>query len=169
MEGKTTLKQERLVIIISLYIFTIIYQYRHGSGINTDWFPERALKAQGSRGFGGMLPQEISGVSEWSGYWPIPLSSDKALQIGGLFHLSISTWRVFFILKIYLLWKLWPISIKQQKPVWIHAYNMPRSQHSGHWGVGWGIERGRGLPCHPHQHLQAWLQLLRARNYLLSS
>jgi len=45
------------------------------------------------RGFGGMLPQEIPWVSE--SFRPdvglIPFSSDKALQIGGLFHLSIST------------------------------------------------------------------------------
>ena len=28
--------------------------------------------------------------------WSVPFSSDGALQIGGLFHLSISTWKVFY-------------------------------------------------------------------------
>ena len=44
-----------------------------------------------------MLPQEISWVSEYSDR--IPFSSDKALQIGWLFHLSISTWKVFLYIK----------------------------------------------------------------------
>ena len=43
-------------------------------------------------GFGGMLHPEISWVSE-------SFRRDKALQIGRLFHLSISTWRVFLYQK----------------------------------------------------------------------
>ena len=35
-----------------------------------------------------------------TGYWPNPFSSDKTLQIGGLFHLSSSAWKGFFTLKI---------------------------------------------------------------------
>ena len=35
-----------------------------GPRINTDRFPERAPKAQGSRGFRGMFPEEISWVCE---------------------------------------------------------------------------------------------------------
>ena len=55
-----------------------------------------------------------------SGYWPVPFSSDEALQIAGLFHqvsfhfvvdmrqgesniFQISTWKAFLLLKIYLL------------------------------------------------------------------
>ena len=34
------------------------------------------------------------------GFWPIPFSSGEALQIGGLFHLLISTWKVLFIVII---------------------------------------------------------------------
>ena len=53
-----------------------------------------------------------------SGYWPVPFSSDEALQIAGLFHqvsfhfvvdmrqgesniFQISTWKAFLLLKIY--------------------------------------------------------------------
>ena len=28
----------------------------------------------------------------------------------------------FFLLKIYLLWKIWPISVKRWKPVWVRAW-----------------------------------------------
>ena len=31
--------------------------------------------------------------------------------------------RKFFLLKIYLLWKIWPISVKRWKPVWIRAWS----------------------------------------------
>ena len=74
------------------------------------------------------------------GYWPVPFSSDEALQIAGLFHqgqfrycsgymmrqgesdiFQISTWKAFLLLKIYLLWKIRPISVKRWKPVWIRA------------------------------------------------
>ena len=34
---------------------------------------------------------------------------------------SLGTWKVFYLLKIYLLWKIWPIFVKRWKPVWIRA------------------------------------------------
>ena len=34
---------------------------------------------------------------------------------------KISTWKVFYYKKRYLLWKIWPISVKPWKPVWIRA------------------------------------------------
>ena len=34
---------------------------------------------------------------------------------------QISTWKAFLLLKIYLLWKIRPISVKGWKPVWIRA------------------------------------------------
>ena len=69
-----------------------------------------------------------------SGYWPVSFSSDEALQIAGLFHqgqfaycsglrqsepniFQISTWKAFLLLKIYLLWKIRPISLKRWKTV----------------------------------------------------
>ena len=84
-----------------------------------------------------MLPQEFldfnlpksSFLGFWviqTGYWPVPFSSDEALQIGGLFPegqfpgseygarrvqaiFQISTWK-FFLSKTYLLRKIWQIS-----------------------------------------------------------
>ena len=84
-----------------------------------------------------MLPQEFldfnfpksSFLGFWviqTWYWPVPFSSDEALQIGGLFPegqfprsghgarrvqaiFQISTWK-FFLLKTYLLRKIWQIS-----------------------------------------------------------
>ena len=51
------------------------------------------------------------------GYWPVQFSSDKVF-VQSIFQ--ISTWKVF-LLKIYLLWKIWPISVKRWKPVWVRA------------------------------------------------
>ena len=43
-----------------------------------------------------------------------------------LLEWSLATWEVFyyyfFILKIHLLWKIWPISIKRWKQAWIRAW-----------------------------------------------
>ena len=76
---------------------------RRGSRINTDRFPERAPKSQGSRGSRVMFPREsVPGFlshSDWILTNSILLGL-KALQIGGLVLLSISTWRVFLILKL---------------------------------------------------------------------
>ena len=32
---------------------------------------------------------------------------------------------ILLLLKIYLLWKIWPISVKRWKPVWIRAWSEP--------------------------------------------
>ena len=58
---------------------------------------ERAPKVQGSGGMRGHAPAG-NALGFWTiqtGFWPIQFSSDDALQIGGFFHLSISTWRGF--------------------------------------------------------------------------
>ena len=69
-------------------------QIRRGSGINTERFPKRGPKAQASGGRGSRLPQELA-----------------KCQLG----------KCFLSLKIYLLWKSWPISVKRWKPVWIRS------------------------------------------------
>ena len=38
---------------------------------------------------------------------------------------QISTWKAFLLLKIYLLWKIRPISVKRWKTVWIRACPIP--------------------------------------------
>ena len=72
---------------------------RRGSRINTDRFPERAPKGD----LGACSPREsVPGFlshSDWILANSILLGL-KALQIGGLVLLSISTWRVFLILKL---------------------------------------------------------------------
>ena len=75
------------------------YMLRRGSRINTDRFPERAPKGD----LGACSPREsVPGFlshSDWILANSILLGL-KALQIGGLVLLSISTWRVFLILKL---------------------------------------------------------------------
>ena len=68
---------------------------RRGSRINTDRFPKREPEVQASwRGGGGVpgyapLPKVpflgFQCVIQTE-YWPVPFSSDDALQIGGLLH-----------------------------------------------------------------------------------
>ena len=76
-----------------------------------------------------MLPQEmfwiltpsspLSWVSE-SFRWDIGQFNSPRIK-----HLSNPFSRFqpgkFFLLKIYLLWKIWPISVKRWKPVWVRA------------------------------------------------
>ena len=87
-----------------------------------------------------------------TGYWPVPFCANKALQIGGLLlskpkHLesllrslgssckilskyirSLYTTKPFTIFHLgksfssYLLWKIWPISVKRWKLVWIWVW-----------------------------------------------
>ena len=38
---------------------------------------------------------------------------------------SLATWKAFYSSELYLLWKIWPISVKRWKPVWIHACLWP--------------------------------------------
>ena len=63
------------------------------------------------------------------GYWPVQFSSDKVF-VQSIFQ--ISTWKVF-LLKIYLLWKIWPISVKRWKPVWVRAYDLFASVRKAVW------------------------------------
>ena len=74
------------------------WQLRRGSRINTDRFPKRAPRAQASRGIRGILPRgnvvDFNSLKSpflgfWviqTGYWSVPISSDEAWPIGGLFH-----------------------------------------------------------------------------------
>ena len=100
--------------------------YRCRSRITTDRFPKQALNLLG--GSGGMLHQQIfwiltpssplSWVSE-SFRWDIGQFHSPRMK-----HLSNPFSRFQpgkFLLKIYLLWKIWPISVKRWKPVWIRA------------------------------------------------
>ena len=78
-----------------------------------------------------MLPQEmfwiltpsspLSWVSE-SFRWDIGQFNSPRIK-----HLSDPFSRFqpgkFFLLKIYLLWKIWPISVKRWKPVWVRAWD----------------------------------------------
>ena len=55
-----------------------------------------------------------------TGYWPIPFTLDEALQLGKSLFIYLFI-LFFFSLKIYLLWKIWPISVKRWKPLWTYA------------------------------------------------
>ena len=89
--------------------------FRRGSRIHTDRFPKRALKVQAFGGSGGM--------SQWVIFFDFKLP--KVPFLGFLSHSDRIIWPVPSGMKpcnlIYLLWKTWPISIKQWKPVWIRA------------------------------------------------
>ena len=121
-----------------------MFYSRHASRITTDQFPKQEPKVQASWGGLGYAPQgnfldfntlKTPFLGFWiihTGYWPVPFSLGEALQISGLFHqgqfpcckLDMEqdfNLKRFSPLKIYLLWKIWPISIKQSKLVWIHA------------------------------------------------
>ena len=76
-----------------------------------------------------------------SGYWPVPFSSDEALQIAGLFHQGqfpycsgyearrVQHFPDFNLESIFItkniLWKIRPISVKRWKTVWIRACPIP--------------------------------------------
>ena len=92
---------------------------RRRSRINTDWFPKRAPKKDASRGVWGMLPQKFfldfnsqkSFESFRQDIYCLPKLYDR-FQRG----------KFFGLIKNILLRKIWPISIKQWKSVWIHAW-----------------------------------------------
>ena len=83
-----------------------VLQTRRGSGVNTDWFPKRAPKAQASCALPGNFWALNSRKSPFLGFrviqtgsWPLPFTLDEALQ-----------------LSCDMLWKIWPISVKRWKP-----------------------------------------------------
>ena len=100
---------------------------RRGFRINTYRLPKQAPKLLGVTGacspskiFGILTPSSpLSWVSE-SFRWDIGQFHSPRMK-----HLSNPFSRFqpgkFFLLKIYLLWKIWPISLKRWKPVWIRA------------------------------------------------
>ena len=75
---------------------------RRASRINTDRFPKGGPKAQASGG----------GIVGAGSPFNSPFLGFRVIQTG---H-----WPDFN-LKIYLLWKSWPISVKRLKPVWIRS------------------------------------------------
>ena len=80
---------------------------------------ERAQKAQASRGSGGMLPRECFGIWDFNSL-KSPLShSDTILASSILLGWSLANRRIIssldfnlesLLLKIYLLWKIWPFA-----------------------------------------------------------
>ena len=50
-----------------------------------------------------------------------PFLCFRVIQTGYYKSSQISIWKVFFVVKIILLWKMLPIPVKQWKPVWIRA------------------------------------------------
>ena len=87
---------------------------RRRTSINADRFPKRAPKNQASRG----VREKLFWIS-----FPKRLLThpDKIFTVCQN-HLTDFNLENFFVqLKIYLSWKIWPISIKQWKPVWIRA------------------------------------------------
>ena len=94
----------------------IIVMIRRGSRINTDRFPKRALKAQTFSGVQGLAPQKnyldfYSSESPFLGFWVIQMGYWPGFNLESV-----------FILKIYFIWKMWPISVKRWKPVWIRTW-----------------------------------------------
>ena len=81
-----------------------------GSRTNTDRFPKRAPKTQGSRGgLGGMYPGEF-------------LLDFKSLELPFLGFWVIQTWNwLDFNLETSYLWKILAIFAKRCKPAWIRA------------------------------------------------
>ena len=77
------------------------------------WFLKWAPNAQASSWVQGGLPQDIFWI--FTPYSPLPWVSESFTQDIG----QISSWKVFLLLKIYLWWKMWLISVKT---VWIHAW-----------------------------------------------
>ena len=118
---------------------------RRGSRINTDRFPKREPEVQafwrgggggGVRGMRPSLKSPFPGFSESFrqdiGQFHFPRmmpckSADYFMKVN--FHVvrwiwsKISTWKVY-LLKIYLLWKIWPSCVKRWKPVWMRAWTL---------------------------------------------
>ena len=88
------------------------------------WVPhKRVPKAQASRGRGGMTLVINFFVFNFlkSPFLGLELSlSERILASSILLEWSLATWKVFSL--IYLLWKIWPISVKRWKPMWIRAW-----------------------------------------------
>ena len=96
---------------------------RRGSRINTDRLSERATKAQGCKGVRGHAPP-----GNFLGFWvfwrdigKFHFPRIKLWKSADYFISRFQLGKFFYILKIYLLWKLWLISVKRRKPEWIRA------------------------------------------------
>ena len=94
-------------------------------------FLNKGPREQASRGARGHAPPGIfldtsSLKFAFPGFWFIGAGKGiKFPEIGKRKHLSrpFSRFQLgkFLLLKISLLWKIWPISVKRWKPVWIRA------------------------------------------------
>ena len=108
---------------LSLYE-TFTFQTRRGSRRNTGRFPKLAPKAQAFRGVRGYASPGafLDFNSLKSPFLGFSSHSDRILASSIHLGWSPSTWKVFFyLLKIFRFWKIWPISVKPRKPVWIRA------------------------------------------------
>ena len=109
-------------------------RYRRWSRITTDRFSNGERRKHKFLGrSGGMLPRELpKHPFPWfpviqTGYWPV---ADESLQIGGLLHQGQFPYcsgyearrvqtifkinlEMFILLKMYLLWKIWPIPVSR--------------------------------------------------------
>ena len=110
---------------------------RHESRINIDQFPKQVPKFLG--GSGGMLPWEIFLIlTPLSPLFWLSESFRQDIASSILLRWSIFTihfpdfnWESF-LFKTYLLWKIWLISIKQRKPVWIRTCLFNNSHENSH-------------------------------------
>ena len=114
---------------------------RRVSRINTDRFSKREPEVQASwflgkwwgAGYAPLPKVPFPGFQcvIQTGYWPVPFprmmpwkSADYFIKVN--FHVVCWIWskistRKVYLLKIYLLWKIWPSSVKRWKPVWMRA------------------------------------------------
>ena len=99
---------------------------RNESRINTDWFPKPGAEGAPRACTPGIFLDINSPKFPFPGfmiYW----GGIKCSEIGKRKHCPWDHFPDFnlessiIILKRCLLWKIWPISIKRWKPVWIHA------------------------------------------------
>ena len=101
-----------------------LHHRRRGSRINTDRFPKRGAEESSLCGSPDAPPGIFLGFNSlkfpFPGFCLMPGNWKKKTFVQTIFQ--ISTWKVLqLLLKIYLLWKTWPISVKRWKQVWIRA------------------------------------------------
>ena len=96
--------------------------------VHTDRFPKQPLKGRTLlRGVLGHAPP--GNLMDFLKLPKVPFPgflshSDRMLASSILLGWSLATWKVLSLLKIYLLWKVWPIFVNRWKPVWIRAWVM---------------------------------------------
>ena len=133
------------------FIFASYRQYQYKAGVDLNFLNVRKRHKFLGRQSRGMLPWESFGILtprsplSWvyesfrqgivqfhSPRMKPCKSADYFIKVNFYFisewiwtrENKISTWKVFLSLKIYFFSKIWPISVKQWKPVWIRAYKV---------------------------------------------